>query len=76
MGKPAGRAGDMHICPKVDPGPKPHVGGLTVSGSNNVLINAKPALRVGDKAICIGPVDIPITNRFPCKLHALFAPHG
>ena len=25
MGQPAARVGDMHTCPMVDPGPKPHV---------------------------------------------------
>ena len=57
MGKPAARLGDMHLCPKVDPGPKPHVGGPVVAGSGDVLINGVPAARVGDKLACCGPPD-------------------
>jgi len=57
MGKPAARITDMHICPKVNPGPVPHVGGPIVKGPPNVLIGALPAARVGDMAICVGPPD-------------------
>ena len=57
MGKPAARITDMHICPKVNPGPVPHVGGPIVMGSPNVLIGSLPAARVGDMAVCVGPPD-------------------
>ena len=57
MGKPAARIGDMHICPKTEPGPVPHVGGPIVQGSTDVLIGNMPAARVGDMAVCIGPPD-------------------
>lgn len=57
MSKPAARMGDMHICPKVEPGPVPHVGGPLVQGSPDVIIGGMPAARVGDMAICIGPPD-------------------
>ncbi|MBN4055277.1 PAAR domain-containing protein, partial [bacterium AH-315-K03] len=57
MGKPAARLGDMHVCPKVEPGPVPHVGGPIAQGSPNVLIGGIPAARVGDMAVCIGPPD-------------------
>lgn len=57
MGKPAARQGDMHICPKVEPGPVPHVGGPILEGSTDVLINGLPAARVGDAALCVGPAD-------------------
>ena len=44
MGKPAARIGDMHVCPFVDPGPKPHVGGPIVGPSvPTVLIGGQPA---------------------------------
>lgn len=55
--KPAARIGDMHICPKAQPGPVPHVGGPIVQGSGNVIIGGSPAARVGDMAVCIGPPD-------------------
>ena len=57
MSKPAARLGDMHVCPKVEPGPVPHVGGPIISGSPNVIIGGMPAARVGDAAVCIGPPD-------------------
>lgn len=54
---PAARIGDMHTCPKVEPGPVPHVGGPIISGEGTVLIGFMPAARVGDTAICNGPPD-------------------
>ena len=57
MGKPAARITDMHICPKVNPGGAPHVGGPVVAGSPDVFINELPAARVGDPLICVGPPD-------------------
>lgn len=53
----AARITDMHTCPKVEPGPVPHVGGPTVSGEPTVLIGFMPAARVGDALICVGPPD-------------------
>jgi uncharacterized Zn-binding protein involved in type VI secretion len=47
----------MHVCPKVEPGPVPHVGGPVSSGETTVLIGFMPAARVGDSAVCIGPPD-------------------
>ena len=57
MGKPAARAGDMHMCPMVTPGvpPIPHVGGPIPMGCPTVLIGSMPAARMGDMAICVGP---------------------
>lgn len=56
--QPAARASDMHTCPKVEPGPVPHVGGpILPPCSTTVLINMMPAARVGDKATCVGPPD-------------------
>lgn len=54
---PAARISDNHVCPKIDPGPKPHVGGPDITGEVTVLIGYMPAARVGDKLICIGPPD-------------------
>jgi uncharacterized Zn-binding protein involved in type VI secretion len=54
---PAARVGDLHVCPKLE-GPKPHVGGpILPLGEPTVRIGYKPAARVGDKAVCIGPPD-------------------
>jgi len=48
----------MHVCPMVDPGPKPHVGGpILPPGETTVLIGGMPAARVGDQATCTGPPD-------------------
>lgn len=51
MAKPAARMGDMHTCPAFA-GIKPHKGGPILEGSPDVLIEGKPAARVGDKAQC------------------------
>jgi uncharacterized Zn-binding protein involved in type VI secretion len=54
----AARAGDLHVCPKVDPGPKPHVGGpILPPCCPTVLIGKMAAARVGDKATCVGDPD-------------------
>jgi len=54
---PAARLGDMHVCPMVDPGPKPHVGGPIITGAPTVIICGQPAARMGDTAACVGPPD-------------------
>lgn len=55
---PAARITDMHLCPMVEPGPVPHVGGpILPAGEPTVLIGGLPAARVGDKAVCVGPPD-------------------
>jgi uncharacterized Zn-binding protein involved in type VI secretion len=54
---PAARIGDMHTCPKVEPGPVPHVGGPILTGERTVLIGNMPAARVSDKAFCNAPPD-------------------
>ena len=61
MGKPAARAGDMHVCPMLTPGvpPIPHVGGPVMPpGCPTVLIGSMPAARVGDMCTCVGPPDV------------------
>jgi uncharacterized Zn-binding protein involved in type VI secretion len=58
-GKPAARAGDMHMCPMVTPAvpPVPHVGGPIPMGCPTVLIGGAPAARMSDLAVCMGPPD-------------------
>lgn len=61
MGRPAARAGDMHVCPMVTPAvpPIPHVGGpIMPPGMPTVLIGKMPAARVGDMCVCTGPPDV------------------
>jgi len=54
----AARINDMHICPMVNPGGAPHVGGPVMPpGAPTVLIGGVPAARLGDMAICSGPPD-------------------
>jgi uncharacterized Zn-binding protein involved in type VI secretion len=56
---PAARLGDMHTCPMIDPGPKPHVGGPILPPCEvTVLIGGQPAARVGDICTCAGPPDV------------------
>jgi uncharacterized Zn-binding protein involved in type VI secretion len=58
MGLPAARITDMHVCPMVNPGGVPHVGGpILPPGEPTVLIGGVPAARVGDMATCSGPPD-------------------
>jgi uncharacterized Zn-binding protein involved in type VI secretion len=55
---PAARVTDMHVCPMVEPGPVPHVGGpILPAGEPTVMIGFMPAARVGDMAVCVGPPD-------------------
>lgn len=57
MGLPAARIGDMHVCPAVNPGPVPHVGGPITMGVPTVLIANMPAATLGSSAVCVGPPD-------------------
>jgi len=55
---PAARVTDMHVCPMVNPGPVPHVGGpILPPGAATVLIGGMPAAVVGDQCVCVGPPD-------------------
>lgn len=54
---PAARMGDMHVCPAVNPGPVPHVGGPIAIGVPTALIGMIPAATMGSMAICVGPPD-------------------
>lgn len=55
---PAARVGDLHVCPQVEPGPVPHVGGpILPPGVLTVLIGSIPAATVGSQATCTGPPD-------------------
>jgi uncharacterized Zn-binding protein involved in type VI secretion len=55
---PAARIADMHTCPMVDPGPKPHVGGPVSKGAATVLTGFMPQARVTDMLVCVGPPDM------------------
>lgn len=53
--------GHMHICPKVDPGPKPHIGGPVISTQQNfVCVDNIPIATVGDTCLCTG---VPTTDK-------------
>ncbi|MCL6269323.1 PAAR domain-containing protein [Sansalvadorimonas sp. 2012CJ34-2] len=58
MGMPAARITDMHVCPMVNPGPVPHVGGpINVPGGPTVLICSLPSATVSSMCVCVGPPD-------------------
>ena len=58
MGAPAARVGDMHVCPMVNPGGVPHVGGpIMPPGEPTVLIGRMPAATVSTQCVCAGPPD-------------------
>lgn len=54
MPKPIATIGHMHVCPKIEPGPRPHVGGPVLTGQSGVRINGVPVSTVGDKTLCMG----------------------
>lgn len=55
MGRPLAILGMMHVCPVVEPGPKPHVGGpITNAGQAHVTFNGIPWAVVGGSATCTG----------------------
>src|SRR5215210_7437969 len=57
MGQPAARVTDMHTCPMVT-GLVPHVGGPIIPPCMpTVLTCMMPQARIGDMAICVGPID-------------------
>lgn len=54
-GKPVSLLGDHHVCPMVNPGPVPHVGGPVVDpGQGIVRIAGRPVAVVGGKTLCVG----------------------
>ena len=58
MGMPGARIGDMHVCPAINPGPVPHVGGPVLPACMpTVLVGKIPAARVSDMCTCVGPPD-------------------
>ncbi|WP_082356117.1 PAAR domain-containing protein [Novosphingobium sp. AAP83] len=58
MSRPAARITDPHVCPMVT-GTVPHVGGpIMPPAAINVLTGSLPQARIGDKAVCNGPLDV------------------
>ena len=48
----------MHVCPMVNPGGVPHVGGPVMPpGEPTVLIGGMPAATVSTQCVCVGPPD-------------------
>ncbi len=59
-GRPVTLKDHMHICPMVDPGPKPHIGGPVISTQQNfVTVDGVPIATVGDSLLCTG---VPTTS--------------
>ncbi|MDN3581253.1 PAAR domain-containing protein [Mucilaginibacter flavus] len=55
---PAARVSDNHVCPMVNPGGVPHVGGpILPPGAPTVLIGGMPAATAGNMCTCSGPPD-------------------
>ncbi|MCZ7856392.1 PAAR domain-containing protein [Agrobacterium salinitolerans] len=55
VGRPVSLKGHMHICPMIDPGPKPHIGG-PVNSTQQSFVNVEgvPIATVGDTCLCAG----------------------
>jgi len=50
--------GHNHVCPMVEPGPKPHVGGPISETQSLVTVGGVPVAVVGDRCTCMaGPPD-------------------
>jgi uncharacterized protein involved in type VI secretion and phage assembly len=54
--KAIARVSDLHICPRIT-AQIPHQGGKILTGALSILINGKPAARVGDLSPCTILVD-------------------
>ena len=54
MGRPTATIGCHHVCPMIDPGPKPHIGGPVVSTQGFVRIDGKPVAVIGARPFCVG----------------------
>ena len=55
MSRAVALKGHRHTCPKVDPGPNPHIGGpISECQQSFVTYNGIPLALVGDKLICEG----------------------
>jgi uncharacterized Zn-binding protein involved in type VI secretion len=55
VSQPITLRGHMHVCPMVDPGPKPHAGGPVSSTAQSfVCVDGVPIATVGDKCTCTG----------------------
>ncbi len=55
MGSSVSLRGHAHVCPMIDPGPRPHVGGPVVSTQQSfVTVEGVPIATVGDKTLCSG----------------------
>ena len=69
-GKPAARAGDLHVCPMVDPGPVPHIGGtIKPTRATSVKIGGMSAARMGDALQCSSPTpNAIIAGAFPVPI--------
>ena len=58
MPQPVATMGMLHVCPKVEPGPVPHVGGPIVNpGQAIVSIMGMKVAVVGAMCVCVGPPD-------------------
>jgi len=55
LDRPVTLKGHMHVCPMVEPGPRPHIGGPVVSTAQTfVCVEGVPIATVGDKCACTG----------------------
>lgn len=52
-GRPVSLKGHMHVCPMVEPGPRPHIGGpVTSTAQGFVTVNGVPIATVIDTTLC------------------------
>lgn len=59
-GTPVTLKAHWHVCPMIDPGPRPHIGGPVISTQQTfVTVEGVPVLTVGDSLLCTG---VPTTS--------------
>lgn len=65
--RPVSLLGDNHICPMINPGPIPHIGGPVVQpGQTIVRVTGRPVAVVGGQTLCTGvPVTDPMVQGSP-----------
>lgn len=60
VGRSVTLKGHQHVCPMVDPGPKPHLGGPVMSTQQSfVTVEGVPIATMGDRLLCTG---VPTTS--------------
>lgn len=61
-GRAVSLIGHHHVCPRVDPGPRPHVGGPVLSSQSLVHVDGVAVAVAGARCLCVGGGEDHITG--------------